>query len=470
MFSRLVTLTCRYGLTVPIVALMALSASACGREEPVGPAPDTTGPLVQIKFPAAPDVYDEDGDGLVDVRLTYHDSAGAVDVAHVTVRSLRGVDGPAGTGDLLAVWDVEQQDDSSLAVHETVANLLPSEGNLLVVAVPDTAGNVTEDTIAVTLPYGFLHTTIETGLPGWLPAAGVTICPDDGRLYMTVLDHLVVVDPDSLTILAIVEGGFEQLQALCVRDDPYLYVTDYDVLRFDRTTQQFMAPVEPSYAAYGIVQSRLDPNLLYVGESITGVIGIIDRAAGAHVGYLLSFTPYDEGIQDLAVLANDAKLYVPRGTETGILVVDPVGDSVLGRIRIGGETWPDDGVTRSIALSGDDRWLYAAVQDGDPRSVVQISTATDSVVRRLDLWAYVPGALALSPDESRMFVTTSDRFEDFPSRNVLIDVQRWEVLQEFARPRPPGELRWDLDVTFHPNGKLIFVTHNRDLDVYLNRR
>ena len=30
-------------------------------------------------------------------------------------------------------------------------------------------------------------------------------------------------------------------------------------------------------------------------------------------------------------------------------------------------------------------------------------------------------------------------------------------------------MRWDLDVTFHPNGKLIFVTHNRDPDVYLNR-
>ena len=30
-------------------------------------------------------------------------------------------------------------------------------------------------------------------------------------------------------------------------------------------------------------------------------------------------------------------------------------------------------------------------------------------------------------------------------------------------------VRWDLDVTFHPNGKLIFVTHNRDPDVYLNR-
>ena len=66
-----------------------------------------------------------------------------------------------------------------------------------------------------------------------------------------------------------------------------------------------------------------------------------------------------------------------------------------------------------------------------------------------------------------MFVTTQDNGS--PSENVLIDVPGWQVLQTFPRPRTPSQTRFDRDVVFHPSGKLIFVAHNLDLDVYLNR-
>jgi len=458
-------------VALAVAALAGMLSVACGENHLEPPPPDTTPPVVDVLFPTSPDTYDEDGDGLADFRIAYRDSTGVIDVAQLTVHSLRPVDGPVASGDLLTAWTVDQRDDSLLVFHETIENLLPSQTNQLVVAVVDTAGNVTEDTIRIELPYGALHTMIVTDINRFLPAGGVTICPDDGRLYMTVLDHLVVIDPDALEIIAAVQGpGYEQILPLCVPGDPYLYVTDWRVWRLDRVTLSYGSRVDPSYGSYGIVQSRRDPNLIYVGESGTGVVGIIDRAAGARIGQLLPFAPQDEDITALAVLADDEKLYVPRDQETGILVVDPLRDSVLGRIRIGGDEWPDYGVTRSIVLSSDDRWLYAAVMDGDPRGVVKIDTETDSVVRLLPLAVYVPGALALSPDETRMFVTTGDRFENIPSQNVLVDVNGWRVLQQFPRPRAPDEIRWDFAVTFHPNGKLIFVTHNRDLDVYLNRK
>lgn len=84
---------------------------------------------------------------------------------------------------------------------------------------------------------------------------------------------------------------------------------------------------------------------------------------------------------------------------------------------------------------------------------------------------YVPQVLALSPSERRMFVTTQDRFTNLPSQNVLIDMDNWRVLVEFPRPRPAGEIRFDGGMAFHPNGKLIFVGHNVDVDVdvYLSR-
>jgi hypothetical protein len=68
-----------------------------------------------------------------------------------------------------------------------------------------------------------------------------------------------------------------------------------------------------------------------------------------------------------------------------------------------------------------------------------------------------------------MFVTTQDRWQDQPSKNVLIDVPNWRVLTEFARPRPEGAMRWDGGVAFRPDGKIALVGHDLDIDLYLIR-
>lgn len=246
--------------------------------------------------------------------------------------------------------------------------------------------------------------------------------------------------------------------------------------RFDRANEQWASEISNSYHGHSIVQSRRDPDVIYVGERNSGRVGIISRAAAMRLGGLLPFSPYDEFIFGLAVLDGDAKLYATRVFEEGILALDPLRDTIppdnpiLDTIRIGGTAWPAAGRADAIVLSRDDRWLYAAVLDGDPRGIARIDTQLDSVVAFLPLANYVPIDLALSPDEGRMFVTTQDRFPDVPSRNVLIDVARWRVLQSFPRPHPAGVTRFDRDIVFDPTGKLVFVTHDVDLDVYLNRR
>jgi len=469
------------------IGFAAALALACGGE-PIEPLPadarDTTGPSLSVLSPRG-GIYDEDGDGLVDVRIVLADSGGLVDPAGIRVRSLAGVVDPTGqltdTVELLNVWAVTERSESLLVVHETVSHLLPSRVNRIELTVPDSAGNITRDTVQFTLPYAAFHKTIKTGLTmSWLPAAGLALCPDDGRLYMTVVRRLVVFDPDSLALLTIIEPGFgttaELGYPLCVPEDPLLYVTDYAVQRFDRANEQWVSEISNSYHGHSIVQSRRDPDLLYVGERNSGRIGIISRAAQMRLGGLLPFSPYDEFVFGLAVLDGDAKLYATRVFEEGILVVDPRRDTIpkdnpiLDTIRIGGSSWPGYGVADAIVLSRDDRWLYAAVLDGDPRGIARIDTQLDSVVAHLPLTNYVPIDLALSPDESRMFVTTQDRFPDVPSQNVLIDMPGWRVLQRFPRPHPPGVTRFDRDIVFHPTGKTIFVTRDVDLDVYLNRR
>jgi DNA-binding beta-propeller fold protein YncE len=451
----------------------ALLAAGCGGEPIEPPVPlDTTAPVVTVLFPTD-SAWDEDGDGFLDVRLRLADSGGLVDPAGIRVRSLTGVNGPArDDADLLDHWRVTVRDTLGLEVHETIENLLHGGANRLAITVPDTAGNVATDTIVVTLPHGQLQQTLRSGLTyGLAHGIGVVVCPDDNRVYMAAGRSIVVADALEPAIV----GAYGYPPApdnfytpLCIPGDSVLYVTLF-LMRFDRRNLTWMSEVKPAYLSIGVVQSRADPNLLFVGESYSGSIGIIDRTQAARIGQVpFPWSSY-EFVADLAVLAGDAKLYASRLVEEGILVLNPVTGEILTKIAIGGSNWPGLGVTDEFVLSRDDRWLYVAVLDGDPRGVVVVDTQTDQVVRKLPLPEYVPQGIDLSPSGNRLFVTTQDRWSSSPSKNVLIDVPGWRVLAEFPRPRPEGTIRFDGGVAFRGDGKLVFVAHNLDIDVYLIR-
>jgi DNA-binding beta-propeller fold protein YncE len=462
------------GSRTRLVLLLALPATwlGCLDRGPTPPvAVDTSPPRIEFLSPTA-QAYDEDGDRLVDLRIAWGDSAGAVAVSQVSVASLEGFTGASTQpGDLLTHWRIERLDSGGAVLHEGLPALLHGGVNHIVVSVSDTDGNVSEDTVEFTLPPGAFYKTLPTGLSSPIShGIGVAVCDDDRRVYMTAGRSLVVADADSLTILGIVRDSSapDVLKLpLCVPGDPILYVTER-VERFHRPSMSFV-PRAVSFGSEGIAQSRADPNHLYVGETISGTIGIIDRAQASRVGQLLDFAPELEYVFSLAVPAGDTKLYATRYAEGGILVIDPIGDSILSRIPVGGPNWPDRGRTDAIALSADDRWLYAAVLDGDPRGLVAIDTRTDSVARVLPLFNAVPQALAISPSGQRIFITTQDQWIGTPSQNALVDIDSWRVVALFPRPRPTGEIRFDGGVAFHPNGILVFVAHNLDIDVYLNR-
>jgi hypothetical protein len=418
--------------------------------------------------------YDQDSDRLVDFVVQWRDSGGSVDFAKAHLRSIEGVNGsaPAET-DLLTVWNVQRLDAMGLTVHETRNNLLHPGLNRLVLTVPDAAGNTLIDTVVFTLPYAAFVKTIPSGLTmGAQPADGITICPEDNRLYMAAGRSLVVADPDSLDVIRVVQdpSASDALSTpLCVFGDPILYVTQF-VERFDRTSLQWQTEVDSSYQSLGITQSRLNTDILYVGETTDGVIGVISRSQHKRISQLLSFAPVTEYIQSIVALDGDSKLYATEATQGGVLVVDPAKDSVLKRIPVGGPEYAsqgDSGDTQSLVRTVDGRHIYAAVDLGLPTGVADIDTQTDSVVRTLSLFNYFCINLALSPDESRAFVTTQDN--GAPSQNVLVDIPGWRVLQTFPRPRTGASTRFDRGVVFSLSGKLVFVAHDVDIDVYLNR-
>ena len=436
--------------------------------------PDRAPPSIQVLSPIDSQ-YDQDSDRLVDVKVLWHDSLGAVAFSKAQVTSMEGVAGSVQAGaNLITVWRVERLDAGGLTLHETRANLLHPGLNHLVLLVPDTSGNVLTDTVAFTLPYAAFIKTIPSGLQmGVQPAAGITICSDDNLLYMTAGISLVIADPDSLKTLAAITdpAAFDALdRPLCIPGDPILYVT-LRVERFNRSMRQWLPTMDSTFGSIGITQSKANPDLLYVGETTTGTIGLISRALDRRTGYLLSWFPGEqELVHSVVVLSGDTKLYMTEAQAGGILVVDPQKDSALRRIPIGGPEYAaqgDSGDSQDMVLSQNGQHIYAAVDLALHPGLVDINTQVDSVVRSLSLFNYYAIGVALSSDEKRAFVTTQDNGS--PSENVLVDISNWSVLQTLPRPRAPGETRFDRAVTFNAQGTLIFVTHNVDIDVYLNR-
>jgi hypothetical protein len=449
--------------------LLLFLPQGCHSERLVVAPPDTTAPHILVVAPLDT-LYDLDGDRLVDVRLTWSDP-GRVNPASARLRTLRPLSGAADTTtNLLDVWRVTQRDSAGLWVHETLANLLPDEANALEVSVADTAGNRTTDTLRFTLSHGAYFTTIETSVASVFTSYDIAIDSAGRRGYMSAGQTLVVFDPESLRVVArIVSGASNRLAALALDEARgFLYVGEGYIEKYDLRTNTFVERVPGTYSTAGLAFSRADSRLLYAGEDFAGWLGYVDVVADQHVDEMVIPHPYapEEFIPSLAVLAGDTKLYMSRYNQCGIVVVDPRTKQILRHVQMAGSNAFCSG---DFVLSRDDRHLYVALTDADPRGVGDFDTSTDSIVRVMDFRAYVPNGIGLSPSQHRLFLTTGELYAASPPRNYLMDVQRWTVLESFAQPSAPGTIRIDGPVAFRPDGKLIFVGRNLVIDVYLNR-
>jgi len=371
------------------------------------------------------------------------------------------------------VWNVVRRDAATLWVRETMDQLLPDGDNLVELSVSDAAGNVAVDTIRFALPSAaYLRTLTPTldlsnnATDEW--ADGLAIDSAGTVGFMTVSRSLFVFDPESLRAVATVDAfGPTQLQSVVYDDRAReAYVGGFGILRFDPVSNTFLGKFTGTLGTIGMVQSRSDPDLLYSGDAFSG--WLVYNNTSTHALVDIMEIPYvgDEFAFDMAVLPGDAKLYMTRYDQGGILVIDPATKTVLRHITTASlhPFYADE-----FALSPDDRHLYVALRDAAPRGVGDLDTQLDSVVRVLSLGSAVPRGIGLSPSGRRLFVTVSDGTLAAAAPNVLIDVPQWRVIQTFARHAPGANDRADGPVKFRPDGKVFFATHDQAVDVYLSR-
>lgn len=441
-----------------VITLALMGVAACRDTTAIDRLP----PRMVVRSPTAT-VYDTDGDCLIDFDVVWQDSGGSgIDPATARVRSLDGLDGPADTAaNLLTVWRVDRRDATGVAFHETRANMLPSGTSRIEISVADSAGLRVTDTVAVILPRGAFWKTVPSGLPPMGRTGSFAVDSVRRRLYLAHSKAVVIFDLDSLNVLATVPAAVTGMEfnRILLTSTGELCATEF--LRCLDPSTLTWGPDFNSAQAIALAESEADNDLLYLGETYTGSIGIYSKSQHMRLGTVpYPPNPYnDEFVSDIVVLAGDRKLYATRSNEGVILVLAPQTGAVVARIP--------SGDALGLDLSRDERHLYAAFL-----GVAEIDTYADTITRVLTPANADPIDVRLSPDGRLLFLVTQDiNIPNEPySSNYLIDVNEWRIAETFPRPRPAGQVRYDQGVIFHPSGKLAFVAHNLDLDVYVIRR
>jgi DNA-binding beta-propeller fold protein YncE len=429
---------------------------------------DSIAPSVRIEFPDSAEVFDRNGNGFVDLTISWSDNL-AIDPATATLRAI----GDSAVHTDLSQWDIVERTSAGMRMEEKLDHLLRGGPHAFEVAVRDTAGNLAADTVRIELPASQFWKTIQTNRPSnWQGWPVETAFCDNGRAYVASGTDILVIDAARAELIAVVPDPYavENLQTpLCVPGDSLLYVTPGgEQLRLQDHTWRLWPTPGNLYG--GIAQSRVNPDLLYAGEHYTADIAVLRRSENKRLGRLgLPRSEYQDRAFSLAVMPGDEKIYSTRALEGGILVSDPHTGKLIRRIAPDGTN--TSAIANRIELSPDSRFLYAAVQDAAVRGVAEIDTQTDQVTRylQLDVNRDVPSCLGLSPTGSRLFVVTMDRWIGIPSSIYMISISSWQILSSHLRSREPESVRIEGCPAFRPDGRVVFVPRNADVDVYLNR-
>lgn len=474
----------RVSKTRIVLCTIAVTVAAFACDEPAAPPeppPDLAPPALTVLSPVG-DEYDLDGDGLLDLRVEWSDSAGEVDPSSAVVRVLDGIRHPGEDAvDLLERWTVERLDEQALIIHETIEHLLYS-GRVtrrIEVMVSDSAGNLLADTVEFTLPPLSLHKKLRLEAME-LIANRAKFCEDDGRLYISMANQISRIEPIELVeeqrtsfVPGITVGDLA-----CLPDDRIAAGTNYGLMVFERQTSDMV--FEKLWPALGLARSKQNPDLVYggAGNSPVSEVYAFHRADG-EIMDTIPVPPQPGYGRDwlvaLEVLPGDEKLYVAKWD--GVYAVNPLTHEFLGRVRI---TEPRDGNlgnSEDLLLSEDASWLYVPVTYGMPHGLALVPTDQDSAVHIIEFFdAGWPIRVAVSPSGSRAFVTTVDSDDDGVAHNYLVrPVPHGAILARLPHNAPAVEDRFDGAVAFHPNGRYLFLgytlraSQETYLESYLNR-
>jgi YVTN family beta-propeller protein len=242
------------------------------------------------------------------------------------------------------------------------------------------------------------------------PVGDVAVSPGGTYAYVAGglgSNTLSVIDTATNTITSTMQFGSEPTEVAFSADGAYAYIaneTPVTVSVVDTATTSVVATIQIPMATAGPmdVVVRPDGKRVYVTVDFGRTMAVIDTDP-LHIGYrtVIKSIPLDRP-NGVAVSGDGTSVYVSHefsGQEFGntVSVIDTATNSVVDTIVVGG-------IPGAMAVSPDGTRLYVANTRDDTVSVVD--TATDGVVATIGVGGR-PSGVAVSPDNSRVYVTLS---------------------------------------------------------------
>jgi len=463
----------RTGTVRPAAGAWALAAAAllvagasCGDDSgPSGSPPDTAPPEIVIVFPTD-GAYDRDGDGLVDVEVTFADSGRGIDLATIQLTSDRSLKGSPGAGeDLLPAWTVTRADSAGLVLEETLEHLLPRGPGALTVSATDRAGNRSEVAIEIDLPPAALHKVIDLEAEVFLGTNQITIGPDERFAYVTTEERggsaVSVVDLDSLCLKSVSRSPVNALVRTSLdRGRRRLYLMSVDepeLAVYDLGTRSFIATVETSSRGIGVAYDAARDRVyagLEVQQANSAVISVIDPAQLREVE-TVNLGIGSAGNPGTMIGMNQFVLDPPRNRlyaltngngQQGVLEIALPDLELVGQFDL----WPEreDLLGGGVDLDLDGDRLLAVILRNARGTVARVPLG-GSPVTFVEVGPLATRELAISPDRTEWVIAA---IRDLEATVRIVDALREEVI--WVGTVNPGEFQ---DVEFHPNGHAFMV-------------
>jgi len=258
-------------------------------------------------------------------------------------------------------------------------------------------------------------------------------------------DIVSVFDTGTRQEVARIPAGSEPIQIISSLDGRTIFVSNLasgEITVIETATFQVSERLQVAGEPLDMALSG-DGATLYISNSGAGVITAIDVAT-LHVAELpvpLGFDPFG-----MAVAGATQTVYVTDIDGDEVLAIGPEG-SIIARIDVPGRP-------RSLAVSPDGSRLYVTSFAQGELTVIDV--AANRVVNRIALPVSGAFAVAVSPDGRKIYVTGHD-----DGVVVIIDAARERVLETVQTGTQPRAL------AFSPSGDLVFVTSASSGEIYV---
>lgn len=219
-----------------------------------------------------------------------------------------------------------------------------------------------------------------------------------------------------------------------------LYIADqgkHRVLMLDVSKRRFLGQIDlvPNSAPKGIA-ALPNGKLLYVSESATGHISVIETATGK----VLVRTKVPPGPGRMAMTPDGVFLIVLNVSSGDLTVIATYNQRVVGTVKVGA-------LPNSIALLGDGRTAYVSCKNANHVAIVDVTNRR--VIGTLKTGSS-PAGIALTADGRRLFVANA--------RDNTITAYDTKTLAQNGEARLPLDVEFPGTICLLPGDKRLVVT------------